>query len=218
MMDILGHPYVMVHVNPISKEEISFSKDYKKVPIANVADDEIRGSDSIILRLHEEWEPYNKIAKGMEKGEFQDWVSFVDETLARPLFRATSLTWEDALKYTSYVREMESYPGYVRWFHHMVATAFTRVGSNRVAKKFKITNPDTDINNAINRFLDKCDENSGPFHGGTLPSLADVLVFGTLRSVGKFKAVQTLLERNERAKAWYSSMEEAAGESKAIIE
>eukprot|EP00466_Bigelowiella_natans_P019076 jgi/Bigna1/85625/estExt_fgenesh1_pg.C_50073 len=118
-LDYLQHEYTLVHVNPITKAEIKWSTDYKKVPIATMAEKEIFGSDEIIFAVHEEWQQFHKIADGLSKEDFYHWNTFVDEEIARPLFVATSSTWEDALKYTAYVREMEKYPGYLRWLHHM---------------------------------------------------------------------------------------------------
>mmetsp|Transcript_11802 Transcript_11802/g.16339 ORF Transcript_11802/g.16339 Transcript_11802/m.16339 type:complete len:312 (+) Transcript_11802:2-937(+) len=217
-LDYLQHEYTLVHVNPITKAEIKWSTDYKKVPIATMAEKEIFGSDEIIFAVHEEWQQFHKIADGLSKEDFYHWNTFVDEEIARPLFVATSSTWEDALKYTAYVREMEKYPGYLRWLHHMVATFFTRVGSNKTKKKFNLSEPLVALEDAMKRFLGTFEgDTTGPFHGGEKPSFADILVFGTFRSVGGFDAVAQLRDRNPEINTWFTAMENAVG-APAVVE
>lgn len=54
VLDFLGVPYRNIEVNPLTKSEIAFSADYKKVPIARILADEggereiINGSDQLI--------------------------------------------------------------------------------------------------------------------------------------------------------------------------
>lgn len=40
--------YAVVEVNPLTKSEISFSKDYRKVPIAKFGDTQVNDSTQII--------------------------------------------------------------------------------------------------------------------------------------------------------------------------
>eukprot|EP01031_Cornospumella_fuschlensis_P000942 gene942-1185_t len=54
VLDYLGIPYRSIEVNPLTKSEIAFSTDYKKVPIARVPgnsngeEEIINGSDKMI--------------------------------------------------------------------------------------------------------------------------------------------------------------------------
>ena len=50
-------------------------------------------------------------------------------------------------------------------------------------------------------------KDQGPFHGGDLPSFADVLVFGTIRSVSGFEAAQIAVASDPAVSTWYKSME-----------
>eukprot|EP01036_Dinobryon_divergens_P046888 gene46888-62764_t len=47
-LDFTGTPYTSVEVNPLTKSEIKFSIEHKKVPIANVNGDIIADSGLII--------------------------------------------------------------------------------------------------------------------------------------------------------------------------
>jgi len=216
VLDLLGHEYALVTVNPITKAEIKWSEKYRKVPIVRMADQEIFGSDKIIMELEDLWRPYNKIASGMDESEYEKWNRFVDEDLARPLFRATSENWSDAFQYTTYVRDMDAYPMYMRIIHHYIATFFTKFGSGRAAKKYKITDAEGDVEKALIRFLETFENEDGKFHGGDLPSYADLLVFGTLRCVQDFPAVCRLLEKNAQVASWYATVAEAVGETACV--
>jgi len=217
-LDIVGHEHSTMVVNPITKAEIKWSETYKKVPIASVAESTLNGSDNIIMALFDKWTTHtNKIAKGASREDYDSWNKRVDEEIARPLFRATSTTWSDALKYTSYVREMSAYPMYIRFVHHMLGTFFTRVGSRKVAKRYGIVDPDGELLVAVQRYLDdfgvkqQQQQQQQMFCGGEVPGLADVVLYGTLRSVQDFDAVKKLLAADERVKSWYRSMQAAAG-------
>mmetsp|Transcript_11124 Transcript_11124/g.21322 ORF Transcript_11124/g.21322 Transcript_11124/m.21322 type:complete len:325 (-) Transcript_11124:296-1270(-) len=217
-LDILGHEHTIINVNPITKYEIKWSESYKKVPIACVGSETLHGSDNIILNIYDKWAPHtNKIAKGVTREDYDMWNKRVDEEVARPLFRATSSTWSDALNYTAYVRKMSAYPGYIRFLHHMVGTFFTMVGSRKVAKRYGIVDPASELLLAVKSYLDHFgvkpqQQQQQVFCGGSTPSFADVLLYGTIRSVQDFKAVDQLLDADdERIKSWYSAMQAAAG-------
>ena len=51
LLDFLRVPYRAVEVNPLTKSQISFSKDYKKVPIANLNGEVVKDSSAIVEAL-----------------------------------------------------------------------------------------------------------------------------------------------------------------------
>ncbi len=53
-LDFFQVPYTLVQVNPIFKDELAFSPDYKKVPIVVLNGERLIDSDSIIDRLNVE--------------------------------------------------------------------------------------------------------------------------------------------------------------------
>lgn len=53
-----------------------------------------------------------------------------------------------------------------------------------------------------------------PFHGGAVPSTADVSVFGVLRSVHDYDVFSDML-RNTSLAGWYDRMAAAVGEPSA---
>ena len=46
-LDYLNVPYKAIEVNPLTKSQLSFSKDYKKVPIMTIEEQDILVTDSI---------------------------------------------------------------------------------------------------------------------------------------------------------------------------
>merc|ERR1712137_645433 len=48
-LDFLRVPYATVEVDPLTRSQIKFSKDYKKVPIAVFGDDEVVGGSTEIV-------------------------------------------------------------------------------------------------------------------------------------------------------------------------
>jgi glutaredoxin len=53
LLDYLKVPYKTVEVNPLTKSQISFSKDYKKVPIALIDEAVVNDSKAIVKSLQE---------------------------------------------------------------------------------------------------------------------------------------------------------------------
>ena len=51
-LDYYDLPHKVVQVNPVNKEEIAFSSDYKKVPILIKDREQLNDSDEIINRLY----------------------------------------------------------------------------------------------------------------------------------------------------------------------
>jgi glutaredoxin len=73
LLDFLRVPYRAVEVNPLTKSQISFSKDYKKVPIANVNGELVNDSSAIVEALGRVLSKDPKIALAIQSLGADDW-------------------------------------------------------------------------------------------------------------------------------------------------
>lgn len=65
--------------------------------------------------------------------------------------------------------------------------------------------------------MSKVDEKGGKFLGGSEPSIADVAVFGVMRSLTNFDTFNDVMT-STKVKPWYERMQAAVGESARIQE
>lgn len=164
-------------------------------------------------------------AHGVTADEYNEWNRFADEEIARPLFRAASGNWTDAWQMMEYVDSMPEYPSYMRKLYRFAAALITRLVSDRFAKKYNIQNAEEELYDGMSRFIQsygKCPlltSDKSPsaarsdacalrffvdttLHGGEKPSLVDIVVYGTLRSVETSEAVRTLVDSDKEIFEW----------------
>lgn len=204
LLDVMGHGYSQVNVNPITKAELKWYEGKRKVPIAVIAENVVQGSDAINLAIYEENKKTHDISHGVTADEYNEWNRFADEEIARPLFRAASGNWTDAWQMMEYVDSMPEYPSYMRKLYRFAAALITRLVSDRFAKKYNIQNAEEELYDGMSRFIQSYDTT---LHGGEKPSLVDIVVYGTLRSVETSEAVRTLVDSDKEIFEWYSAMQ-----------
>ena len=88
LLDLYQVPYEAVDVNPLTKKEIKFSPDYRKVPIVVLgqAEEQVNDSPVIAMRLLDDLEATGAIPKA-DAARFRspaalEWASWCDKELA----------------------------------------------------------------------------------------------------------------------------------------
>lgn len=110
LLDYLKVDYETVEVDPLTKSEIAFSKDYKKVPIASIKGKQINGSEEIMKQL---LDGSSVIKKKMDekklKAFFTDdsdkWNEWSEKKLAIMLYPNITRSYDDSFDALAYVAD-----------------------------------------------------------------------------------------------------------------
>ena len=146
VLDYANVRYDTVEVNPLTKAEIKWSKDYRKVPIATYNDQVWKGSDVItegILSLDDVQRNLTEKWQGtdMTMDDFRDnakdefWVSFTNDKLASLLYPNICANYADSYAAFGYVQHVKSFG----WFQKQSIRAIGALAMYMAASKVKST-------------------------------------------------------------------------------
>ena len=102
VMDFAKTDYNAVEVNPLSKAEIKWSKDYKKVPIMTIDEKTYNGSDDIIQAVVNSSSSSSSFPPTSSSSN-RDWDAFAKDELAPLLYPNLCATLSDSWNAFGYV-------------------------------------------------------------------------------------------------------------------
>ena len=108
MLDYHGVPYDVVEVNPLTKSEMKFSTEWKKVPILMIDDEQLNDSSAIMRAIEK-----RVGAKGAGSGwggmsaaeKESEWLAWVDDRFVHVVTPNIYRTWGEAFRSFDYITE-----------------------------------------------------------------------------------------------------------------
>ena len=216
VLDFYDIPYETVEVNPISKNEIKWSKDYRKVPIMglHIGENEVEhiaDSPVILDRILTLLEDREFLPQGASK-RYRDsaWKDWVDKDLAVLLFPNITRNFSESWQAFSYISSVDTFSLPQRFMNRVLGPVAMWAAQGKIKKKYGIE----DEREAVFAALAKWSQAMGvsPFLGGDSPSIDDVCVFGCIRAIAGLDTHTDIVESDEIGQ-WYRRMEEAVGSS-----
>lgn len=215
-------PYEAVEVNPLTKGELKWSQ-YKKVPVITLGDEQLNDSSFIITKLAEkidEWKSEQQTKTSwFKKTDSQTssnddelkWRKWVDERFVRIITANIYRSWGESWTTFDYITEHGNFNIATRHAARVFGTTLMWGIGMRMPKKYNITG---DLREALyaaaNDWVDAVGERE--FMGGNEPNLADLAVFGVIRSVVGTPAFNDLMH-NSSILPWYKRMMDSVGSS-----
>ncbi len=199
-LDYKGLDYELVEVNPLNKKELSFSPEYRKVPILVTDEHQINGSTEILEFLDKEF-PERPVFDGTP--EEKQWFDWANDTLVPALPPVIYATFGKALAAFGYITKVGQFSWLQkRLIRYSGALAMTII-AKKGAKKRGIKNPVLHFETQIAQWGRALGEDE--FLGGERPNAADLTVYGYL------KAIQTLpafryVSRHPRVYSWFKAV------------
>ena len=207
-LEFHGIAYEMVEVNPLTKAEIKFS-EYKMVPFAVVDGEQVNGSGDIIEALSAGTE------FSVEQNEAaRPWCTWVDDHLVHLLPPNIYRTPSEALQSFAYITTNSNFSPWQQFSVRYAGAAIMYMVAKRSKKKYNISEPRKELVEALEHWTNEgLVEKGGTFHGGeTQPDIADITVYGVLRSIdGNYDTWFDLKEREFKNAhlfwKWYEEMD-----------
>ena len=210
----------LVEVNPLTKAELKFSKDYRKVPIAIIDNQQINGSDDIMDALLQNHTIQASLAakwksKDMTLSDFidkndQSWTKFANDDLATLLYPNLCRTWSDSYKAFHYVHSVDTFSGVQKVLVQWVGSFAMYMAASKIKKKRGILDEVKALDDVLTKFEnDGLDNGKKQFVSGKeVPNLGDIAIFGTLRSIEGLPAHEQAVKSRKSGviQEWYTRM------------
>jgi len=226
-LDYSGLPYNAIEVNPLTKQEIKWSKDYRKVPLARhvtTVDDTTsidgaivwKGSDAIVDGLlQQEWVTErlkDKLGDAMSLEEFAEqaeWVEYTNQKLAVLLYPNLCPTLSDSYRAFAYVNSVPEFSGWQRFWIRSIGAFAMYMAASRVKKKHQIQDERQALEEVLEKPVQHLTRNGAKFLSGrSEPHVGDLAVFGALRGIQGTPIQREILEQRPVLAEWYRRMEE----------
>lgn len=202
-------PYEVVEVEPVLKKELKFSKDYKKVPVvvlhSESGEQTVTDSSSIISEISSLI--YSEKPKQSE--EEDRWRSWVDDTLVHTLPPNIYRSFGESLQAFDYITTHGNFGGMTRVLSKYTGALAMYLVSKKLKKKYNIEEERPALYDAANEWMTAVGQDR-PFMGGERPNLADLAVYGVLRSIEGLDAWHDLIE-NTNIGVWYGRVSKSIG-------
>jgi len=212
VMDFYGLPYATVEVNPFTKAEIKAIQSpesveaktaYLKVPIAVVDGEQVNDSSVIIERVLSRaglgQDPLNSSA------EVRQWCDWSSDKLAVLLFPVMTRTLPLAAESFGYIWDVDHFSLVQKVVNCVVGPFFMWLAQGKIKKKYGIEDEQQALDDAIDTWMDFVGDKQYSHSNG--PTLADVSVYGVLRSLQGLSVHSDLLQKHPDFAQWYARMD-----------
>lgn len=206
-LDFLKVQYEVIEVNPLTKSELAFSKEYKKVPIA-VFDDEIIADSGAII---------NYISKNFPSSpEFltndtEKWMEWSEKRLAVLLYPNITRSKEECWECFAYADNVPTWNMLWRSAVRTIGPIAMSFANGRIKKKYGIVDERKELKEVLVEWVTAL--NGNKFLHGEKVTLPDLMVFGVLRSIRNFQTFREVMADSPALKRWYDDVDTATGSS-----
>ena len=207
-LDYLNIPYETVEVNPLSKSEISFSKDYRKVPLVTFGDQQVNDSEPIIEHI-----TGNLVAtkaandRGFFSKDSKKWSEWSEKRLAVMLYPNITRNMSESWECFSYTQDVLEWNPLARIGTRIAGAAAMTLANGKIKKKYNIVDEREELSVVLMEWVDAVNASKdGPFLHGSVVTLPDLMVFGVLRSIEGLSTWVEIMNENPQLRAWYDSV------------
>lgn len=201
-LDFLRIPYETVEVNPLTKGELSFSKDYRKVPIAVF--DATQVNDSSPILEHISAEIVSKAAAdkhGLFPEDTQKWSEWSEKRLAVMLYPNITRSLEESWECFGYTSDVLDWNPIARVGTRVAGAAAMSLANGKIKKKYNIVDERKELQGVLEEWITAVSDKQF-LHGDSI-TMPDLNVYGVLRSIEGLSTWNEIMGRNPQLRAWY---------------
>lgn len=194
-------PFHAVEVHPMSKNEIKFSKEYKKVPIfVDGSGQQINDSTPIMQHI----ESLYADTPVFEQNDTEaHWLKWADETLVKSMPPYLYNTLRNSWNAFRYITKSPTFSLWQKFYIQSAGAFVMYMVAKKKAKKQEVKCPKEHFSQCIKEWEGAL--GAKQYLGGTSPNGADIAVFGILRSIQDLSAFD-VIEANPKVHQWYQAI------------
>ena len=201
----------LTEVNPLTKAEIKFSTEHRKVPIAVFDDGSIVvESAAIVDELLRRSPPSSE---DFSSKSARTWAAWATNELAPTVYPNITSTYSECRRALAYADG--AFGSVDAFLIKNVGALGMALAHGKVKEKYGID----DEREALFEKLGTWEARLGdrPFRGGDAPDLADVAVHGVLGAVSGLPARDDVVEAHPKVGAWLERVEAALGGERVVV-
>ena len=200
----------LTEVNPLTKAEIKFSTEHRKVPIAVFDDGSvIVESAAIVDELLKRSPPSEDFASPAAR----TWAAWATSDLAPMVYPNITKTYGECRRALAYADEAFG-PVDAFLVKHVGALGMS-LAHGKIKKKYNIEDERAALFEKLMVWESRVGDR--PFRGGDAPDMADVAVHGVLGAVAGLPARDDVVEAHPKIGAWLERVEAALGGEKVVV-
>eukprot|EP01038_Epipyxis_sp_PR26KG_P011024 gene11024-14805_t len=194
--------YDVIEVNPLTKSEISFSKDYKKVPIAISGGKIVGDSNAILESLKADSIGSRKL---LVPDDSQHWSEWSEKRLAVMLYPNITRSFNESWECFGYAAHIKSWSYPEQLMVRVAGSAAMYLANGKIKSKYGIVDERKSLKDELELW---CAAIRGKrfLHGDTI-SLPDLMVFGVLKSISGLTTFREIMLANDDLSGWYKNVE-----------
>jgi microsomal prostaglandin-E synthase 2 len=224
-------PYRSIEVNPLTKAELKFSKDYRKVPIVQRDQQQWNGTDEILQ--HFAYDNNNTVSSSpagdndsfASSPSSQQWQDFARNKLAPLLYPNLCNTLTNSFRAFDYVHQEPNFTVLQKYSIQYVGSLAMYFAASKIKKKYQLDDVRVALDEALlaleEGLMDASNNNNNNNdttnisflnpHGAHEPHLGDLAVFGVLKGLEGLPILENDILRDPRfprIQQWYQAMDQ----------
>ena len=231
-LDFHSIPYKVIEVDPLKKKQLAFSKDYRKVPIAILKNDnntdsqkQINGSGTIIATINQlltskpqQQQQQEETNATKETEEEKKWIDWIDNHLIHLISPNIYQTPSESLQTFNYITSNSKFTTFQQYTIRYSGAIAMYFIAKRLKKKYGIQDARAELYQALDEWMNALKKNGGKYLGGKdSPGMVDLSVFGVMRACENFETFRDIRRNRKEFVKWFDEMKVVVGEP-AIIE
>jgi microsomal prostaglandin-E synthase 2 len=182
-------------------------------------DTQLNDSSHIMAELIKKYQQAGRIPSNFRDGtdpEIRKWLDFADKRLAVLLFPNITRNMFESWEAFGYINGVPHFNPIQKIVLRTTGALAMRLANGKIKKKYNIEDERSALMDVVDEWVR--DGLAGKnFHGGEAPDLADVSVFGCLKSIQSFTTFASLVGEADRSfLVWFNRMKQEIGESSCV--
>jgi len=192
-----------IEVHPLNKKEISFSPDWKKVPIwKTTIDEQVNESTDILRKLDESYSQSKIFQDDENEKEWLEWSEKYVSSLPTVIYNG----FGNSLKAFDYITKQGNFSFVQKRVIKYSGAGVMQMVAKKIRKRLDIKDPEAHVLNLMQEWSESL---PGKFQGGDKPNAADVSVYGYTLSMRDLPS-EKLVSMKPKFHAWYQEMSKLA--------
>lgn len=208
-LDFLELDYTSIEVNPLTKSEIKFQKEFTKVPVAVLNGMTLGDSAGIIDKITEKINAgefiVQKPASEFYAKDTAEWSEWADKKLAVMLYPNITRSMTESWECFGYIDNVETWNLPLRVATKTLGSFAMSFANGKIKKKYGIVDERLELKNCLLVWTTALDGKDF-LHGDSI-TMPDVLVFGVLRAIEGLQTHTLIMEENKDLKNWYDRVQ-----------
>lgn len=189
--------YDVVEVNPLTKSEISFSKEYKKVPLMRINGENVGDSGMILRRIQEQF----RVDKSLDAPDTEKWMEWSEKRLAVMLYPNITRNFNEAWEAFAYTTSVDSWDPLAKYSNRTLGPVAMYFANGRIKKKYNIINEREELKSVLEEWTSAVAGKK--FLHGDRVTMPDLMVYGVLHSIEGFATFKEVMASSPALQEWY---------------